>query len=208
MDFKELAVTRVTPKFADGNNYKNVLRFMVDFLDDTTTDIEIIRDLKNMGSTSPIVLNELGKLLGIYARPLIEIGVTGDGFMTLDVSEWDTIPFFTTGSDTSRPLTDIEYSRVLRSYATGTTFNGTIDEWSKAIGLMVDASVYIVNKASTYDIIVLKDLTQFEKNLIEFLLDDIDNLTVKKGFLGTSPSGQPFQWDVTGWDTTGFIQDW
>jgi len=208
MTFKDLAVSRVTPKFTNGNNFKNVLRFMNDIFDDTASDVKLIKDLKNMGSDSTVVLNEIGKLLGVYPRPLIEIGVTGDGFMTWDISEWDTVPFFTTGSDTSRSLTNEEYSRVLRSFASGTTFNGTVDEWSNAIGLMVNASVYIVNKASTYDIIVLKELTQFEKNLVEVLLNGIDNLTVEKGFLGTSSNGQPFQWDLTGWDTAGFIEDW
>lgn len=208
MDFKNLAVSRITPKFANGNNFKNVLRFMNDIFDDTLTDVELIRDLKNMGSNNSIVLDELGKLLGIFPRPLIEIGVTGEGFMTWDISEWGTVPFFTTGSETSRTLTNAEYTRVLRSYAAGTTFNGTIDEWSNAIGLMVDARVYIVNKASTYDIVVLKTLTQFEKNLVEFLLNGIDNLTVEKGFLGTSDGEQPFQFDITGWDTSPFITDW
>jgi len=208
MTFQELAVSRITPKLANGNNFRNVLRFMTNIFDEFSSDVDIIKDLKSLGSDNTIVLNELGKLLGIYPRPLIEIGVTGDGFMTWDVSEWDSIPFFTTGSETSRPLTNKEYSRVLKAFAVGTTFNGTIDEWSLAIGTMVNAKAYIINKASTYDIIILKDLTQFEKNLLEFLLKDIDNLTVKKGFFGTAPGGQPFQWDVTPWDEAPFITDW
>jgi len=207
MTFQDLAVSRITPKFANANNYKNIVRFTTSIFDKSVTDIELIKDLKNLNSESTIVLDELGKLLGIYPRPILEIGTSGDGFMQWDVLGWDTTPFFTLGSEDIRPLTNLEYSRLLRAVATLMTFNGTVDDWSSLIGKLADASVYIVNKPSSYDIVILKTLTQIEKNLLEFLLDKIDNLTVKKGFLGTSDN-QPFQWDVTAWDTVSFIEPW
>ena len=206
MTFQELAVSRITPKCSNANNFKNILRFTTSIFDKTVSDVELIKDLKNMNSESTIVLDEIGKLLGVFPRPILEIGTEGDGFMQWDVLGWDTTPFFTLGSEDIRPLTNIEYSRLLRATATLMAFNGTVDDWSSLIGKLSDAQVYLVNLASTYDIVILKDLTQFEKNLLEFLLNQIDNLTVKKGFLGTSSSGQPFQWDVTAWDTTNIIK--
>ena len=208
MTFQDLAVSRITPKLSKGNNYKNVVRFTTSIFDKTVTDIQLIKDLKNLDSDSTIVLNELGKLLGVYPRPILEIGVSGDGFIQWDVSKWDVVPFYTVGSEYVRPLTNIEYTRLLKATATLTTFNGTMDDWSKLIGFLSDASVYLVNKPSSYDIIILKDLTDFEKSLIEFLLSKINNLTVNRDFLGTSTGGQPMQWDVTEWDTLEFINPW
>lgn len=208
MTFQDLAVSRITPKLSNGNNYKNLVRFTNSIFDKTISDIQLIKDLKNLNSDSTIVLNELGKLLGAFPRPILEIGTSGDGFVAWDISKWDTIPFFTVGSEDIRPLTNMEYSRLLKAVATLNAFNGTVDDWSSLIGSLADSSVYIVNKPSAYDIIILKDLTDFEKNLLEFLLSQIDNLTVSRDFLGTSSSGQPLQWDITPWDTVSFINPW
>ena len=206
MTFKELALTRITPKFYNGNNFKNVLRFTSDIFDRSSKDVDLIKNLKNMGSDSPIVLNEIGKILGIYPRPLVAIGITGDISVVWDISHWDTVPWFT--DDIKRELTDTEYAKVLRAYAVLTTCSGTIDDWSEIIGKIVNARAYIVNKRSTYDIIILRTLSKFEKNLIEVLLNDLDNLTVKKGFLGTSSTGQSMQWGVTPWGLNGFVENW
>ena len=208
MTFKELAVTRITPKFANGNNYKNVLRFMVDFLDENKSDIDLIKDLKNLNSDSSIVLDELGKLLGLYPRPSLPVGITGSGFFQYDTSGYNQFPYAGEGNLNIRPLTDEEYSRLLRAASVLTTFNGTMDEWIKLYTIISGAEAYIVNKRSSYDIIIKKDLSDFDKALIEFLTKDIDNLTVSKDFLGTVPGNQPFQYGVSGYDTSPYITTW
>jgi len=209
MDFKDLAITRITPKFGNGNNFKNVLRFTTNIFDNTLSDVEIIKDLKNMGSSSTIVLDEIGKLLGVYPRPFLESGVQGEGFFTYGLISYDSAPYASIESNVNiRPLTDPEYTRVLRAASILTVTNGTIEDAIKFFSVLSGGTAFIVNKASTYDIIIKKDLSQFDKNLIEFLSKDLDNLTVSKGFLGTTDDQQPFQYGVTGYGTSPYIKSW
>ena len=209
MDFKELALTRITPKFANGNNFKNVLRFMTNIFDNTFQDVAIIKDLKNLGSDKAIVLDELGKLLGVYPRPFLESGAQGEGFFQYGVVGYDSAPYASASSNVNiRQLTNTEYTRVLRAAASLTTFNGTIDDWINFYTVLSGGTAVIVNKASTYDIIIKKDLSQFDKNLIEFLSEGLDNLTVNKSFLGTSDGIQPFQYGVTGYGQAPYIKSW
>lgn len=208
MTFKELAISRITPKLRNGNNYKNLLRFMVDFLDRNKVDIDLIKDLKNLESDSDIVLDELGKLLGFFPRPQLPTGVTGAGFFQYDVNGYNLFPYAGEGNQNIRPLTNEEYSRLLRAATVLTTFNGVIDDWVKLFTVVSGGEAYIINKRSSYDIIIKKDLSDFDKSLIEFLTKDLDNLTVSKDFLGTAPSGQPFQYGVAGYNTSPYITTW
>lgn len=208
MTFKELAVARITPKLRGGNNYKNVLRFMVDFLDRNKSDIDLIKSLKDLESDNDIILNELGKLLGFYPRPQLATGVSGSGFFQYDINGYNQFPYAGEGNLNIRPLTNAEYSRLLRAASVLTTFNGVMDDWIKLFTTIAGGDAYIVNKRSTYDIIIKKDLSDFDKSLIEFLVKDIDNLTVSKRFLGTAPAGQPFQYGVTGYNTAPYLTTW
>ena len=118
MTYKELALTRITPKFSKANNYKNILRFMVNIFDETVSEVQIIKDLKNIESTSTIVLNELGKLLGVYPRPYLEIGNQAAGFFQYDTNGYDQVPYIGE-NDKIRQLTNPEYTRLLKAAATG-----------------------------------------------------------------------------------------
>jgi hypothetical protein len=207
MTYKELALTRITPKFSKANNYKNILRFMVDIFDETVPDVQIIKDLKNLESTSTIVLNELGKLLGVYPRPYLEIGNQAIGFFQYDTNGYDQVPYIGE-NDKIRQLTNLEYTRLLKAVATLTAFNGTIDDWIKFYTAISGDEAVIVNKTSIYDIIIKKELTDFDKRLIEFLSDKVDNLTISRGFLGTSDSVQPFQYGLSAYGIAPYIKTW
>ena len=153
MTYQELALSRITPKFSKANNYKNILKFMVNIFDKTVSDVQIIKDLKNLESTSTIVLNELGKLLGVYPRPYLEIGNQAEGFFQYDTNGYDQFPYIGE-NDQIRQLTNPEYTRLLKAAATLTTFNGTMDDWIKFYTIISGGEAVIVNKTSTYDIII------------------------------------------------------
>ena len=209
MTFKELALTRITPKFSKANNYKNILRFMVNIFDETITDVQIIKDLKNIESSSTIILNELGKLLGVFPRPYLETGVTGIGFFQYGVNGYNVAPYASIGAnDNIRQLTNPEYTRLLKAAATLTTFNGTMDDWIKFFTVLSGGEAVIINKPSSYDIIIKKDLSDFDKRLVEFLSSQVENLTVSKGFLGTTDSVQPFQYGISGYGIAPYIKTW
>jgi hypothetical protein len=209
MTFKELALTRISPKFVNGNNYRNVLRFMVNIYDKTSQDLVIIKDLKNLESQFSLVLDEIGKLLGVYPRPFLEIGLQGIGFFQYGITEYGTAPYASQDENIAiRSLTNEEYIRLLKAAATLTAFNGTMNDWLKFFTELSGGVAVIVNKPSSYDIIIKKDLTLFEKNLVEFLSDRVDNLTVKKDFLGTTDGVQPFQYGVAGYDTSPYVNSW
>lgn len=209
MDFKELAITRVTPKFAKGNNFKNLLRFEVNIFDKTSQDVAIIKDLRNIDSEYSIVLNEVGKLLGVYPRPNLEVGIQGFGHFQYGVTPYGQAPYATIRDNLLiRPLNDVEYRRLLSATATLTTFNGTIEDWIRLFTELSGGAAVIINKAAEYDIIIKKDLTDFEKNLVEFLSSKIDNLTVEHNFLGTTDGIQPFQYGVTGYGEAPYLKTW
>lgn len=209
MTFKDLALTRISPKFVNGNNYKNVLRFMVNIYDKHSQDIAIIKDLKNMDSTSSLVLNEIGKFLGVYPRPVLEVGIQGFGFFQYGITGYGLTQYATIKDNLLiRSLNDMEYIRLLKATATLTTFNGTMEDWIELLTKLSGGSAVIINKPSEYDIIIKKDLSDFDKNLVEFLASKIDNLTVQQGFLGTTDSVQPFQYGVTSYGLAPYIKKW
>ena len=207
MTFEDLALTRITPKFRGKKNFENILSFLLSFLDKNADSVEIIRELKNLDSDSEIVLNELGKLLGLFPRPQLATTEAGAGFFQYGTNGYG-FPYAGEGNLNIRELTNTEYSRLLKAAAILTTFNGTIEEWVKLYSIIAGANAYIVNKQSTYDIIIKKDLSTFEKSLIEFLTKDIDNLTVSKGFLGTSLDEQPFQYGLSAYNQAPYIKSW
>jgi len=207
MTYQELAISRITPKFSKANNYKNILRFTTSIFDKTVSDVQIIKDLKNLESSSTLVLNEIGKLLGVFPRPFLEIGTQAEGFFQYNTNGYDQFPYI--GKNESiRQLTDPEYTRLLKAAATLTTFNGTMDDWIKFYTVLSGGDAVIVNKTSTYDIIIKKDLSDFDKRLIEFLSDRVDNLTISRGFLGTSDTAQPFQYGISAYGVAPYIQAW
>lgn len=184
MTLVELAKTRITPKFVNGTNFNNLLEFLIEIYDNTTVDISLIKDLKNTGSTYSLVLDELGKFLGVYPRPKYkDVGVD------------------------FRELNDTEYARLLKAVSSLTKVNGTIEDWIQFYTDISGGVGVIVNKPSSYDIIIKKDLTQFEKNLVEYL-SDLNNLTVSRSFLGTTNGVQPFQYGVAGYDIAPYVQSW
>ena len=209
MDAKDLAITRISAKFINGNNYKNVLRFMVNIYDKRSEDRNIIKDLKNMDSTYSLVLNDIGRFLGVYPRPILEVGIQGFGYFQYGITGYGLAPYATIRDNLLiRPLNDPEYIRLLKATATLTTFNGTMEDWIQLLTELSGGPAVIVNKPSEYDIIIKKDLSDFDKNLVEFLASKIDNLTIQQGFLGTTDGAQPFQYGVTGYGLSPYIKKW
>jgi len=209
MTFKDLALSRISAKLVNGNNYKNVLRFMANIYDKTSQDPILIKDLKNLNSEFSLVLDEIGKLLGVYPRPFLEVGVQGDGFFQYGITGYGLAPYASQDTNVAiRELTNEEYIRLLKAASTLTTFNGTMNDWLKFFTELSGGVAVIINKPSSYDIIIKKDLTLFEKNLVEFLSSRVDNLTVKKDFLGTTDGVQPFQYGVSGYGISPYVNSW
>ena len=208
MTFKEIALSRITPKFRNSPNFKAVLSFMVGFFDERSADIDIIGLMRDMESDSSIVLNELGKILGVYPRPRFATSITGNPtIFTFDLTPLDTVPLATLDDYGVRELSNEEYTRVLKSTSRFTSFKGTLEDWEDVIADAANADVYLTNKRSSFDIIVLKDLSVLDKALVEFILNR-NNLTVSKGFLGTTTGAVPFAFDVTPLDVGAFINPW
>lgn len=209
MTLEELALSRVTIKFKKSNNFNNLIRLCASIFDKTKEDVNLINDLKNIDSEYSLVLDEIGKLLGIYPRPIIATGVTGEGFFTLDLTGLDIAPLFSENENLStREATNIEYKRILKAYSSLSNLNGTVEEWVKFYSLISDSKAYIVNKSSNFDIIIKKDLTNFEKAFILEISKKPNNLTVSKNFLGTTDGGQPFQFDISPFDSATFVKSW
>ena len=70
MGYSNIGKSRVTPKFRDAPNFNKVLEFLTEPLDDLTSDILIIKDMKNMDSTSTFVVNGNGSFSVIVKKDL------------------------------------------------------------------------------------------------------------------------------------------
>lgn len=209
MTLEELALSRITVKFKNSNNFRNLVRFATSIFDKTIEDVDLVGDLKNIDSEYSLVLDEIGKLLGIYPRPKIATGLNGEGFLQLDISKIDVSPFASENENLAiREATNNEYKRVLKAYSSLSNTRGTIGDWVRFYSLISDSSAYILNKGSEFDIIIKKDFNNFEKAFILLISKDLSNLTVNKNFLGTTSGGQPFQFDVSPFDSSPFVKSW
>lgn len=209
MSYTTTAKTRITPKFTDGKNFEKLLEFLTEPLDDSTIDIAIIKDMKNLDTEYTFALNEIGKLLGIE-RPILKIGITTDGYFQFDTNGFDNLPFASEEDALDiRNATDSEYRKLLKAGARLSLFRGTIDEVVQLFNDIVNGDTYVVNGRGEFDIIVKRDLTSTEKALIEFFADKFDILCVNKNLLGTVPENTAlFQFDVSGFDNSAFINEW
>ena len=209
MGYISTAQSRVTPKFTDGKNFKNLLKFLVYDLEDLESDISIIKDMKNMDTDSTFALNELGKLLGID-RPILKVGVTVEGFFQYGINGYGLNPYASEDDALDiREATDDEYRRLIKAVAKLSLFRGTIDDTVSLFNEIVDDKTYIINGAGSFDIIVKKDLTDTEKALVEYFADYFDILCVEKTLLGTiSEDVNVFQYGVNGYGTSQYLEAW
>ena len=153
--------TRITPKFRNSQNFKNILEFL------TTYDTESLRQLQevnNLDSQYGFVLDEIGKTLGIFPRPLVPLLINGlPSVFTYDVSRYDTVPYADDVLGSFREMSNAEYSKLLRVFAKGINFDGTIQEWEDIIFILTGASCSISNKVSSFGIIVQKYYLLYQK---------------------------------------------
>lgn len=197
--------TRVTPKFRGKTNFNNILEFLTTY---DTASLDIIADMNNLDSQYSIVLDEIGKSLGVYPRPLVPRTISGFPVVfTLDVSQLDTVPFADESLGEYRPVSNLEYSRILRVFSRGLNFRGTIQEWEDIIFSLTGAGVVFSNLASRFGIVILKDLGIVEKRLVEYVLR-YNSLTVNIDYIGTTTGAEPFRLDSSRLDEGTFVSPW
>jgi hypothetical protein len=198
------ATTRITPKFKNSTNFKNILDFLTTYDEES---LEILSDMNNLDSQYSIVLDEIGKSLGVYPRPIFP--KTLDGFplvFTLDISQLDTVPFATDGG-LYRKATNQEYSKILRVFARGINFRGTVQKWEDILFDITGAKCIFSNQASRFGITVLKDLGFVDKKIVEYVLR-YNSLTVSLDYIGTTSGAEPFRLDSSRLDEATFVTPW
>tara|TARA_R110000744_G_scaffold22731_3_gene57958 strand:+ start:707 stop:1336 length:630 start_codon:yes stop_codon:yes gene_type:complete len=209
MSYATIAKSRITPKFRDAPNFNKILEFLTEPLDDSTSDIEIIKNMKNIDNANTFVLNEIGILLGV-ARPILKIGISVNGFFQYGVNGYEISPY--AGIDDAldiRDATDDEYRRLLKAVAKISLTRGTIDEVVSLFNELTTGNTYIINGNGSFSIIFKRDLTAIEKALIEVFSEYFNILCVEKTLLGTIPiGGVAFQYGVSGYGTSQYIEKW
>ena len=197
---------RITPKFRNSQNFKNVLEFLTTYDDES---LNILNDVNNMDSQYGFILDEIGKTLGIYPRPFVP-NTIGDfpTFFVLDISELDTVPMVNDPLAEYRQVSNLEYSKLLRVFAKGINFRGTIQEWEDILFVLTGAKTSFDSKPSRFGLVVQKDLNILDKALVEYALR-YNSLTVNIDYVGTTSEGlTPFLLDVTPLDEGVFIEPW
>ena len=209
MSFAELAVTRATPKLRSPN-FETLLRFASSVFDRQTPVNDITINMRNMDHNVSFVLDEIGKILGVFPRPKIpSTGFSGGDYFAYDLTGYDE-SIYATEADAARPLNNAEYSQYLKATAIRTNMRGTVAEWELVYSaLSGGAGVTIVNRAAEYDVIVNKLLSTDEKRLVESLTRKINNLTVKLVFFGTvSDGGEAATYGTATYGTASYISFW
>lgn len=209
MAISELGKSRITNKFRNSSNFNKILDFLIEKYDLKENDIELIRGMKNIDIDNSYILDKLGEILGV-ARPLLKIGTTTEGYFQLDTTGFDNLPLADEGDVLDvRLATNKEYGSILKAISKLSLFRGTLDDVASFYGELSDSKAYIINGQSTYDIVFFKELTSFEKALIEYLSGFLDILTLERGFLGTAEEGaEIFRFDVGEFDEGSFINPW
>ena len=209
MTFAELAISRATPKLK-APNFEKLLRFVNSVFDKQTSINDITQDMRNLGSDVSFVLDEIGKIFGVFPRPKIPAtGFSGGDFFAYDLTAYD-VAIYASEADAARTLNNSEYALFLRATAMITNMRGTVAEWELVYSILTGgAGVYIVNRTAEYDVIVFKELTTDEKRLVESLTRRTSNLTVKLNLLGTVPEGtSAFAYALSAYGSASYIITW
>jgi hypothetical protein len=197
--------TRITPKFQNSNNYKNAIDFLTTY---DTESVAVLREVNNMDSNYGFVLDEIGKTLGIYPRPFVPKDIDGlPTYFKLDLSKLDTVPLVNDFTSQYRRMSNLEYSRLLRAFAKGINFKGTIQEWEDIIFILTGAKCSISNQRSKFGLIIQKNLDIVQKAILEYALR-YNSLTISLDFIGTTSGNNPFLLDKSQLDVDEFVSEW
>ena len=196
---------RITPKFRNAKNFNNILEFLNTY---DESSLSILQDMNNLDSSYSIVLDEIGKTLGVYPRPNVPNIIDGESTrFLLDFTLMDSdIPMTNEDNGAFRPTSNAEYSRILRAYAMGINFRGKMQEWEDILFALTGAGSVFENKASKFGIIIKKDLNIVEKKIVEYALQN-NSLTVSIDFIGTA-STSAFRMDLSEMDKDLMIKSW
>lgn len=198
------ANSRITPKFSKSNNFKNILEFLTNYDEHS---LEILSDMNNLDSQYSIVLDEIGKSLGVYPRPILPKTLGGFPLVfTLDISQLDTVPLAYDNS-VYRTASNAEYSKILRVFARGIKFRGTVQEWEDILFDLTGAKCVFSNQASSFGITILKDLGIIDKKIVEYVLR-YNSLTISLDYIGTTSGAEPFRLDSSRLDEGSFVSSW
>ena len=197
--------SRVTNKFKQSVNFNNILDFLADYDSDS---LLILEDMNNMDSEYGIILDEIGKTLGVFPRPLLPKTLGGfPTVFTYDLSLYDTVPYADDTQGSYRKMNNSEYSKILRIFAKGIRFKGTIQEWEDIIFILTGVVASFSNSASSFGVVVPKNLGIVEKAIVEYALR-YNSLTVDIDFIGTTDGIQPFKYDVAQYDKSVYVKPW
>lgn len=197
--------TRITPKFRNSKNFKNVLEFLTTY---DNSSLAILNDVNNMDSQYSFILDEIGKTLGIYPRPFVPKDINGfPTIFTYDLSLYDTVPYADDIDGSYRRMSDFEYSKLLRIFAKGLSFMGTVQEWEDIVFILTGANATFSNAPSSFGVVIKKDLGIVEKAIVEYALK-YNSLTVSIDYIGTTSGGTPFTYDTSTYDNSEYPKPW
>ncbi len=198
--------SRITPKFKNSTNFKNILDFLTTH---DTSSLKILNDVSNLDSEYTLVLDEIGKTLGVYPRPYVPLLIDGyPSRFTLDISLLDTVPMTNDDEEDYRPMSNEEYSKILRVTAKGINFRGTVQEWEDILYILTDAVANFDSQPSRFGLVVQKDLTIVEKAITKYALKQ-NLLTINIDYIGTTADNEtPLVLDIGNLDESVFIEPW
>ena len=148
LTFEQLTVSRISAKLSQGNNYRNYIRFLVNYLDEASTLVNVLQDMRNIDTTNEWVLEQIGHILGV-TRPRWHLNNSTSGAFQWDITGWDTVPFVGEAKSKTYPVRTELFRRYLRMVASMKRFSGTVDEYENSFKLLTGTDVYINNLVDT-----------------------------------------------------------
>jgi len=189
-NLEELAYTKLSYKFREGDNIKKILNLRVKFFNDIQTALYVIEKLKSIADSSGDALDEIGIFLG-FPRPTIK-AIEGD-FMEYKVGAVEGKPYYVTGQEDYAPylfdedinvrkLTDVEYRTFLYVFAMLNTFKGTEDNYLKLFKIIFDYPIVIQDNPAELAAAIITvggNPNTVQDNLIKSLSNIIEPLGIR-----------------------------
>jgi len=186
-DIEKLALTRIPETLSRGENFKKLLKLHISSFDNQIQKAEILRNLKNIDTSSDVFLDWFGVLKGVK-RPKTTINneSLNQFFNPFEdkyiFNEKETTKPFYFGQLNYFKVGDNEFKRIIRAYCELTGFRGSIDEFSYLFKEVFGVNVYIqFFDYDLYFIIENYDLLDIDDILIRDLTPELPE-TINKFF--------------------------
>ncbi len=134
-----------------------------------------MRDLDN---ATGYALNEIGKILGAYPRPIIPT-ISTLGVMQWDVTQWDRVPWASGRVFYGTAINDHYYRQYLKAIARMKNMRGTVEDWEDVFSLLGGVRAKIENKVDTPTVFLYGQHSHYDIIVFRELVKDLNNLTMR-----------------------------